>query len=53
MQYYQKEGKIIMGGSKQYREDGGFDRQTYRQAGTTYNGIKILENLREIIPVHR
>ncbi len=33
-----------MGGSKQYNADGGFITQTYKQSGTTSNGIKILDS---------
>ncbi len=31
-----------MGGTKQYLSSGGFSEQTYKQIGTTSNGIKIL-----------
>ncbi len=31
-----------MGGSKKYLKSGGFTEQTFRQVGTTANGIKIL-----------
>ncbi len=32
-----------MGGTKKYLESGGFTEQTYKQIGTTANGIKIIE----------
>lgn len=34
-----------MGGSKKYLSEGGFSEQTYRQVGTTSNGIKIIEKI--------
>ena len=36
---------MIMGGSKQYLESGGFKNQTYEQTEVTSNGIKILRKI--------